>query len=202
MALRLLPRLFRSRSALSAKSARYRSLSLSAVVSHERLGEILPPLESFAKRHIGPSRDDVREMLNVIGVQVFSKYSVQLEVVLKWGTHSVALFNSQYCCVFCFCLLFIIIIMSEYETHRLVQCHAFPLTHMYAHTAGLASPMLLLIVIADRLASILTINVCRLTRLTLTCGEGLVYIHVTNNTAVLCCNSYLQVLYVSTSGCA
>lgn len=56
---------------LAARSCvRHRALSLCPVLSHERLKEILPPLESFAKRHIGPSQADVSEMLKVIGVQV------------------------------------------------------------------------------------------------------------------------------------
>jgi len=31
---------------------------------------VLPPLESFSRRHIGPSPQDVQEMLKVCGVEV------------------------------------------------------------------------------------------------------------------------------------
>ena len=47
-----------------------RTLSLSAQARHERLREVLPPLESFARRHIGPSQEDTQEMLKVCGVEV------------------------------------------------------------------------------------------------------------------------------------
>ena len=71
MALRQLMHLLGARGgSLAARYVRHRSLSLSAALSHERLKEILPPLESFAKRHIGPSETDVKDMLKVIGVQV------------------------------------------------------------------------------------------------------------------------------------
>lgn len=59
-ATRLLPRLV----------AAHRALSVSAWRRHERLHEVLPPLESFARRHIGPSTEDTREMLRVCGVEV------------------------------------------------------------------------------------------------------------------------------------
>ena len=49
-----------------------RALSVSARRRHERLHEVLPPLESFARRHIGPSSEDTREMLRVCGVEVGS----------------------------------------------------------------------------------------------------------------------------------
>ena len=44
-----------------------RSITLSSVL---RLKEVLPPLESFAKRHIGPSEKDTMAMLQTCGVQV------------------------------------------------------------------------------------------------------------------------------------
>ena len=47
-----------------------RLLSLSALRRHERMHEVLPPLESFARRHIGPSSEDTQEMLRVCGVEV------------------------------------------------------------------------------------------------------------------------------------
>ena len=47
-----------------------RAFSLSACVRHERLHEVLPPHESFARRHIGPSSEDTQEMLRVCGVEV------------------------------------------------------------------------------------------------------------------------------------
>lgn len=71
MALRQLTRILGARGgSLTARCVRDRTLSMSPVLSHERLREILPPLESFAKRHIGPSQSDVGEMLKVVGVQV------------------------------------------------------------------------------------------------------------------------------------
>ena len=54
----------------AAQCVRRRALSLSPLLRHERLKEILPPLESFAKRHIGPSQEDISHMLRVVGVQV------------------------------------------------------------------------------------------------------------------------------------
>ena len=59
-ATRLLPRMVGAR----------RALSVSAWRSHERLHEVLPPLESFARRHIGPSPEDTQEMLRTCGVEV------------------------------------------------------------------------------------------------------------------------------------
>lgn len=47
-----------------------RFVSTSPVSHHERLHEVLPPLESFARRHIGPSQEEVSEMLEVCGVKV------------------------------------------------------------------------------------------------------------------------------------
>ena len=47
-----------------------RYIALSAAVRHERLKEVLPPLESFARRHIGPSPEERQEMLRTCGVQV------------------------------------------------------------------------------------------------------------------------------------
>ena len=72
MALRQLSVLLGARGgSLTARCAvRQRALSLSPVLSHERLREILPPLESFDKRHIGPSQEDINHMLKVIGVKV------------------------------------------------------------------------------------------------------------------------------------
>ncbi len=49
-----------------------RFLSTSSSWSHERLHEVLPPLESFARRHIGPSDEEVSEMLEACGVKVAS----------------------------------------------------------------------------------------------------------------------------------
>ena len=48
----------------------YRAFSVSAWRPHERLHEVLPPLESFTRRHIGPSDNDVQEMLRACGVEV------------------------------------------------------------------------------------------------------------------------------------
>ena len=59
-ATRLLPRMVGAR----------RALSVSAWRSHERLHEVLPPLESFARRHIGPSPEDTQKMLRTCGVEV------------------------------------------------------------------------------------------------------------------------------------
>ena len=61
-AIRLFPRLLRAH--------QRRAFSLSAAVRDEKLREVLPPLESFARRHIGPSRQDAQEMLKVCGVEV------------------------------------------------------------------------------------------------------------------------------------
>ena len=47
-----------------------RALSVSAWRRHERLHEVLPPLENFARRHIGPSSEDTQDMLRVCGVEV------------------------------------------------------------------------------------------------------------------------------------
>ena len=47
-----------------------RALSVAAWRRHERLHEVLPPLESFARRHIGPSSEDAQEMLRTCGVEV------------------------------------------------------------------------------------------------------------------------------------
>lgn len=48
----------------------HRALSTTAFRRHERLHEVLPPLESFARRHIGPSAGEVQEMLKTCGVEV------------------------------------------------------------------------------------------------------------------------------------
>ena len=53
-----------------ALASRVRPLSVSPVSRHERLKEVLPPLESFAKRHIGPSQSETDEMLAACGVKV------------------------------------------------------------------------------------------------------------------------------------
>jgi glycine dehydrogenase len=50
-----------------------RAFSVSAWVRHERLHEVLPPLESFARRHIGPSSEDTQEMLRVCGVETMEE---------------------------------------------------------------------------------------------------------------------------------
>lgn len=50
--------------------AAHRALSVSAWSRHERLHEVLPPMESFARRHIGPSTRDIQEMLKTCGVEV------------------------------------------------------------------------------------------------------------------------------------
>ena len=47
-----------------------RLISTTPSLTHERLYEVLPPLESFSKRHIGPSEEEVAEMLEVCGVKV------------------------------------------------------------------------------------------------------------------------------------
>jgi hypothetical protein len=47
-----------------------RFVCTSPLTHHERLHEVLPPLESFAKRHIGPSEEDVTVMLEACGVKV------------------------------------------------------------------------------------------------------------------------------------
>lgn len=47
-----------------------RALSTTLSLRHERLHEVLPPLESFARRHIGPSAEDAQEMLKTCGVEV------------------------------------------------------------------------------------------------------------------------------------
>lgn len=47
-----------------------RAVSVSASRRHERLHEVLPPLESFARRHIGPSPEDIEKMLGECGVEV------------------------------------------------------------------------------------------------------------------------------------
>ena len=47
-----------------------RLLSTSTILRHERLHEVLPPLESFSRRHIGPSEEEVAEMLRACGVEV------------------------------------------------------------------------------------------------------------------------------------
>lgn len=47
-----------------------RLVSTSAIQRHERLHEVLPPLESFSRRHIGPSDEEVAEMLKTCGVEV------------------------------------------------------------------------------------------------------------------------------------
>ena len=47
-----------------------RELSVSVWRRHERLHEVLPPLESFSRRHIGPSPEDTIEMLGACGVEV------------------------------------------------------------------------------------------------------------------------------------
>ena len=52
--------------------AAQRALSVSAWHRHERLHEVLPPLESFARRHIGPSSEEVQEMLGTCGVEVYT----------------------------------------------------------------------------------------------------------------------------------
>ncbi|XP_064386896.1 glycine dehydrogenase (decarboxylating), mitochondrial-like [Halichondria panicea] len=46
-----------------------RHIFSSSVVRHERLNEVLPPLECFTKRHIGPSEQETGEMLRACGVE-------------------------------------------------------------------------------------------------------------------------------------
>ena len=72
MALRQLSLLFgvRGGSVAARCAVGHRALSLSPALGHERLREILPPLESFDKRHIGPSHEDINHMLKVVGVKV------------------------------------------------------------------------------------------------------------------------------------
>lgn len=55
---------------LHSRSLWRRSVSSSAVLWHERLNEVLPPLECFTNRHIGPSEQETEEMLRACGVQV------------------------------------------------------------------------------------------------------------------------------------
>ncbi len=47
-----------------------RQVSGSVPLCHERLYEVLPPLESFSRRHIGPSPESIKEMLDVCKVKV------------------------------------------------------------------------------------------------------------------------------------
>lgn len=47
-----------------------RPISCTAPICHERLYEVLPPLESFSRRHIGPSPEFIQEMLQACGVEV------------------------------------------------------------------------------------------------------------------------------------
>ena len=63
-AVQLLPRL------LWTSQRRALTLTAASQARGGRLSEVLPPLESFAKRHIGPSRQDRQEMLSVCGVEV------------------------------------------------------------------------------------------------------------------------------------
>lgn len=55
-----------------------RFISSSPVHRHERLHEVLPPLESFARRHIGPSENEVSEMLGVCGVKVITVHHLAI----------------------------------------------------------------------------------------------------------------------------
>ncbi len=47
-----------------------RPISSTQALRHERLYQVLPPLESFSKRHIGPSQEEADEMLKFCGVEV------------------------------------------------------------------------------------------------------------------------------------
>lgn len=63
--------------------AAHRALSVSAWSRHERLHEVLPPMESFARRHIGPSTRDIQEMLKTCGVEVGeSKLSRPIQCIM------------------------------------------------------------------------------------------------------------------------
>jgi len=52
------------------ENAKSRPLSGTAPLYHERLYEVLPPHESFSRRHIGVSPEDIKHMLEVCGVKV------------------------------------------------------------------------------------------------------------------------------------
>ena len=69
LARQLLPR---CRQLLHPRLVWGRSVFSSAVMRHERLSEVVPPLECFTKRHIGPSTQDTQEMLRACGVEVTS----------------------------------------------------------------------------------------------------------------------------------
>lgn len=60
----------RETSRLARLVAGHRAFSVSAWRRHERLHEVLPPLESFTRRHIGPSDSDIQDMLRTCGVEV------------------------------------------------------------------------------------------------------------------------------------
>lgn len=47
-----------------------KAISSSGVSHHERIHEVLPPLESFSRRHIGPSEEEIADMLRTCGVEV------------------------------------------------------------------------------------------------------------------------------------
>ena len=47
-----------------------RPISTVVPLSHERLHEVLPPMESFSRRHIGPSPEETGAMLEECGVEV------------------------------------------------------------------------------------------------------------------------------------
>lgn len=67
-----------------------RHIFSSAVVRHERLNEVLPPLECFTKRHIGPSEQETEEMLKACGVEASF-------VCCLFILSSKLLANSEYC---------------------------------------------------------------------------------------------------------
>jgi hypothetical protein len=71
----------RGRALLPRLRLAYRALSVSARRRHERLHEVLPPLESFARRHIGPSSEDTSEMLKTCGVEVCTCVCVHGDVL-------------------------------------------------------------------------------------------------------------------------
>lgn len=74
------------RSAVAAGSQSYcrhghrnllRPLSSTASFGHERLHEVLPPLESFPGRHMGPSPEEIQSMLKVCGLEVCGLHKPQ-----------------------------------------------------------------------------------------------------------------------------
>lgn len=74
--------------------AAHRALSVSAWSRHERLHEVLPPMESFARRHMGPSTRDIQEMLKTCGVEVYPLHSMY-QILTPHQTYPVILHNKH-----------------------------------------------------------------------------------------------------------